>query len=234
MFYEPPPVRTASNATLDNAIKQAVSSFRIGNPVLVHDFDDREGETDIVYPALAVSPEDVARLRNDAGGLICVALGHDVAEVFNLPFLADELAHPSSGQIDLGYDERSSFSLPVNHIDTFTGITDIDRALTITKLGAAAIEPENVDFEAEFHAPGHVPILRAAPNLLADREGHTELGVALADAAGRASAVVVCEMLDDETGQAMSKQAARQYARRNNLQFVDGPTIKRSLTPSGP
>lgn len=234
MFYEPPQVQTANGGAIDSAIKQAIRAFQMGKPVLVHDFDDREGETDIVYPALAVSPDDVARLRNDAGGLICVALSYEVAEAFDLPFLTDELDHCSSEQIDLDYDERSSFSLPVNHSDTFTGITDIDRALTITKLGGAAVTPETVDFVAEFHAPGHVPILRAAPNLLADREGHTELGITLANAAGRAPAVVVCEMLDDETGRAMSKEDARRYARRNNLQFVDGSTIKRSLMATAP
>jgi 3,4-dihydroxy 2-butanone 4-phosphate synthase len=234
MFNEPPQVQTASGSSLDIAINQAIKSFRLGKPLLVHDFDDREGETDIIYPALAVSSEDVARLRRDAGGLICVAVSHEVAEAFDLPFLADELSHPSSRQVELGYDERSSFSLPVNHVNTFTGITDIDRALTITKLGGAAVEPQTLDFDAEFDAPGHVPVLRAAPNLLADREGHTELGIELANAAGRAPAVVVCEMLDHETGRATSKKDARRYARRNNLHFLDGPTIKRSLMARPP
>jgi len=66
-------------------------------------------------------------MRNDAGGLICVAVADSVADAFGLPFLADALDHPAVND-DPEYDDRSSFSLPVNHRETFTGITDEDRA----------------------------------------------------------------------------------------------------------
>ena len=203
----------------------AVEAFREGSPVLVHDAADREGETDLIYPAGAVTPADVSRMRNDAGGLVCVALSDDVADAFGLPFLADALDHPATGSHDLGYDQRSSFSLPVNHRDTYTGITDEDRALTITKLAEAATSPDETDFADEFRSPGHVHLLRAAPNLLADREGHTELGITLAAAAEREPAVVVCEMLDDETGEALTPADAEAYADRYGFPYVEGSTL---------
>jgi len=206
-------------------VEAAIAAFREGSPVLVHDAADREGETDLIYPAAAVTPDDVSRMRNDAGGLICVALADEVAEAFDLPFLGDALDHPASASHDLGYDERSSFSLPVNHRDTYTGITDEDRATTITELAAAAADPDAVDFAAEFRSPGHVNVLRAAPGLLADREGHTELGVALAAAAEREPAVVVCEMLDDETGGALSPTDARAYADRYGFPYLEGSDV---------
>lgn len=209
------------------AVDRAIEAFQAGEPVLLHDFDDREGEIDLVYPAGAVTPEDVARLRNDAGGLVCVALSNDVTEALELPFLVDQIDHPSAGDHDLQYDARSSFSLPVNHRDTFTGITDEDRALTINQLAIAADSAVSGDYDAEdfaadFRAPGHVTLLRGAPNLLDDRLGHTELGLALAEAAGLPPAVVVCEMLDDETGGALPVQAAREYAERNGFVFLEG------------
>lgn len=211
-------------------VARAVAAFRDGDPVLVHDFDDREGETDIVYPATAVTADAVARLRNDAGGLVCVALSHEAATAMELPFLDDTIDHPSAGSHELGYDNRSSFSLPVNHRDTFTGIPDADRALTITELAAAAeaaVDGEygTEEFAADFRSPGHVNVLRAAPGLLADRQGHTELGLALAAEAGLPPAVVVCEMLDDETGRALPKAAARDYATRHGFVFVDGDQL---------
>jgi 3,4-dihydroxy 2-butanone 4-phosphate synthase len=204
------------------SVDAAIEAFRDGKPVLVHDAADREGETDLVYPADAVTPEAVAHMRNDAGGLVCTALSHEVAEAFDLPFLQDELDHPIAESHDLGYDERSSFSLTVNHRETYTGITDEDRSLTITELAAAAEDPAVTDFAAEFRAPGHVHLLKAAPNLLDDRLGHTELGIALAHAADRAPAVVVCEMLDDETGAELLPAAARAYADRHDLPYVEG------------
>ncbi|MFC7081818.1 3,4-dihydroxy-2-butanone-4-phosphate synthase [Halorussus caseinilyticus] len=206
-------------------VEAAVEAFGEGSPVLVHDAADREGETDLIYPAGAVTPEDVSRLRNDAGGLACIALADEVAEAFDLPFLGEALDHPASADHELGYDERSSFSLPVNHRDTYTGITDEDRATTITELAAAAENPSGTDFADEFRAPGHVHLLRAAPDLLADREGHTELGIALAAAADREPAVVVCEMLDGETGGALSPDDAKAYADRHGLPYLEGSEI---------
>ena len=222
-------------------VDDAVAAFAAGAPVLVHDAADREGEIDLVYPAAAVDADDVARMRNDAGGLVCVALPDDVCATWELPFVRETLDHPAAGAHELSYGDRSSFSFTVNHRDTFTGITDEDRALTISALGEAAAEvrratalagdvardavaagPEG--FAERFRAPGHVHLLRAAPDLLADRRGHTELGVALAEAAGVAPAVVVCEMLDEADG-ALSPTAARAYADRNGLVYVEGSDL---------
>jgi len=115
-------------------VTAAVETFREGRPVCIHDAADREGETDLVYPAGAVTPPAIARMRNDAGGLVCVAVSDAVADAFDLPFLQEQIDHPAAADHDLSYDDRSSFSLPVNHRDTYTGITDQDRALTISEL----------------------------------------------------------------------------------------------------
>jgi 3,4-dihydroxy 2-butanone 4-phosphate synthase len=212
-----------------DGVERTVAAFERGEPVLIHDAADREGETDLVYPADSVTPEAVARMRNDAGGLICVALSDAVCRAFDLPFVQEVIDHPVGADHDLGYDERSSFSLTVNHRETYTGITDEDRSLTVTELARAAADPETVDFATEFRAPGHVHLLRAAPNLVADREGHTELGLVLAEAAGLPPAVVVCEMLDDRTGHALSPEDARAYAERNGFEYVEGSDVVRQL-----
>jgi 3,4-dihydroxy 2-butanone 4-phosphate synthase len=148
-----------------------------------------------------------------------------VAEEFDLPFLQSEIDHASSADHELAYDDRSSFSLPVNHRDTRTGITDEDRSLTIRELGRAAETPEQVDFASAFRSPGHVHILRGAPNLLADRQGHTELGLELAELAGIAPAVVVCEMLDDHTNEAMTPADAAAYADSHGIPYIEGASL---------
>jgi len=199
----------------------AVAAFERGEPVLVHDAADREGETDLLYPARAVDAEAVARLRNDAGGLVFVAVTDAVAEAFGLPYLHEVLDHPAADVSDLRYDARPSFSLTVNHRDTYTGITDRDRALTVRSLGEAAAAPGTVEFAERFRSPGHVHLLRGAPGLLGERRGHTELGLALAAAAGVAPAVAGAEMLDDDTGEALSAADARAYADRHGLVYVE-------------
>jgi len=215
-------------------VTAALEAFRAGDPVLVHDFDDREGETDLLYPAAAVTPTAVARLRNDAGGLLFVALSDAVATAFNLPFLHDVIDHPSNDHSDLRYDSRPSFSISVNHRETYTGITDQDRSLTIRSLADAAAAAvsgsyDAAEFGATFRTPGHVHLLKAAPGLFDNRRGHTEFGIALADAAEQAPAVAGCEMLDDATGGALSKHAARDYAERHGLAFVEGDSLIEAL-----
>jgi 3,4-dihydroxy 2-butanone 4-phosphate synthase len=212
-----------------SAVDRAVEAFAAGEPVLVHDFDDREGETDVLYPADAVDRAAVVRLRADAGGLVFVAIPDAVADAFDLPFLHEVVDHPANDHGDLRYDSRPSFSLTVNHRDTFTGITDDDRALTIRELATAAADPAGTDFAGTFRFPGHVHLLRAAPGLLSERRGHTELGVALAEAAGVAPAVAGAEMLDDDSGGALSLPDARRYARRHGLAFVTGDELVAEL-----
>ena len=218
---------TAGETTVD----QAVAAFERGTPVLIHDAADREGETDIVYPAGAVDADAIAHLRQDAGGLICTAVSDAVATAVGLPFLEDHLDHPAAADHDLTYDDRSSFSLPVNYRETFTGITDADRALTVSRLAEMASTVTGAtdygaeEFAAAFRTPGHVHLLRGAPELLSDRRGHTELGLALAAAAGLPPAVVVCEMLDADSGGALTPAAAREYARQNGYVYVEGVAI---------
>lgn len=215
----------AMSATVEDGIE----AFRAGGPVLIHDAADREGETDLLFPASAVGPRDVAQLRNDAGGLICVALAAEVADAFGLPYLQDVLAHPATEDHDLAYDDHSSFSITVNHRETHTGVTDRDRAQTISELGRAAAEPSGYPFARTFRSPGHVHLLRAAPELLAQRQGHTELGVALAEAAGLPAAVVLCEMLADHTGEALSPDRARAYAVRHDAPYLEGARLVEQL-----
>lgn len=65
--------------------------------------------------------------------------------------------------------------------------------------------------------------------LLAERVGHTEVGLALAAAADRQSAIAGCEMLDDATGGALSTEAAREYAAGNGLVFVEAAGLVAAL-----
>lgn len=213
------------SAKPQTSLDSAIEAFSKGGPVLVHDADERENEVDLIYPAYTVTPSDITRLRNDAGGLICVALAHDVANTFGLTFLDEIIDHPAGEETNVEYDDRSSFSLTVNHRRTYTGITDNDRARTISILGKAARDPKAFNFASEFDMPGHVHLLKAAPDLLNDRQGHTELGIVLAKLADVPPAVVVCEMLDDETGGALSKSNAASYASKNDFVFLDGAAI---------
>ncbi|NJD77382.1 MAG: 3,4-dihydroxy-2-butanone-4-phosphate synthase [Candidatus Methanoperedens sp.] len=220
--------------------EKAIEAIRHGKMILLYDAEDREGETDLVIPALSVTPSDVARMRRDGGGLICVSIYGKAADKLGLPFFSDILksvslnGHKSLRTLiekkgDIPYDARSSFSLWVNHRDTFTGITDNDRALTINRIGETVdkvMKGKNIDFGEEFRSPGHVALLRAASGLLEERRGQTELSIVLALVAGISPSMVVCEMLDDRTGKALSKEDAKRYSMNHNMPFVEGKDIQ--------
>ena len=223
-------------------IDDAIKALRQGQVILLYDFDNRERETDLVVPAESTTPQIVYQLRRDAGGLMCVAIDPVACSKLGIPYIVDVLKYAgSSGNGfsaiesiyekvgDIPYDAKSSFSLWVNHRKTYTGITDADRSLTITRLAditKSAMNGNTIPFGQEFRSPGHVPLLRCAPGLLADRRGQTELSIVLARAAGITPAMVMCEMLDGETGKALTREDAKAYAKRHGLVFVEGTEVE--------
>ena len=220
-------------------ISRAITDLQNGKFVLIYDDDDREGEADIVMASEFVAPESIRTMRKDGGGLIFLMTSSEIADKLKLPFLADLFSdvddkYPVLKELipnDIPYDSKSSFSLYINHRDTFTGITDIDRSLTMNKFADLAKKIENIDdgaatkmFGKEFRSPGHIPICVASKNLLNERVGHTELVVSLLKMAGVMPVGSGCEIMGD-TGRALSKTKAKQYADENGFVFLEGKDI---------
>lgn len=217
-------------------INEAIEALKSGEAVLVYDAKGREEETDIVVAGEFTAPSHIRTMRKDGGGLICAAVHPKIADRLKIPFLVDVWKH-AGGKYrvfrelrpnDIPYDEKSSFSITINHRKTFTGITDNDRSLTIRELAKVAENSLNGyrpgEFGRNFRAPGHVVLLRAADNLLLQRKGHTELSVALMELAGLTPVATICEMLGDD-GNSLPLEKAREYARKHGLPFLEGKDI---------
>ncbi len=231
-----------------SAVEAAIAAFAAGQPVMVFDSDFREKETDLLWPATAATPEVMRTLRKDCGGLLFLAIGDEIGELFGLPWLQDIHTHPSLveenpvlGHLitnDLQYDARSAFTLSLNHRDTYTGITDRDRALTTRRFGELAGElmgsqsSDSTPLEAlgaEFRTPGHIPVCRESPGGLATRQGHTELAVAIARLAGHVPATIGAEMLQPDGDGALSVEAAREYAKERGIPMITGADLLAAL-----
>ena len=221
------------------ALSVAARALAAGEPVLIFDAADREGETDLVILSEKATPELIRLLRRDAGGWICTAISDELRGRLGLPYYSDLLAlaeqeYPTLSELRrerLRYDSRSPFGVHVHHRATFTGIPDRDRATTIRAIGELARDAPTLPdaalrerFAREFSAPGHVPILYAAPGLLRERKGHTELAISLARMAGVSESVTVCEMLGDSGG-ARAPEAARRYAEAHGFEFLEGAAL---------
>ncbi len=221
-----------------STIKEAVEALRDGKFILIHDSESRENEIDMVKAAQHICSSNIATMRNDAGGLICLAISHEIASKLNLIFMHDLLHSASKNNPSLSemigsiapYGDRPSFSITINHIDTFTGITDKDRALTITAMSdvCSKIDKDGtLEFSKKFRSPGHVHILIGAKELLKERSGHTELSIKLMEQANLIPAVVICEMLDSETGGSLSVDKATEYSKKFNIPLVESSQIKK-------
>lgn len=84
------------------------------------------------------------------------------------------------------------------------------------------------EFFKKFRSPGHVHLLIAANELLKERSGHTELSIQLIKLANLIPAVVICEMLDSETGGALSVDKAIEYSTRFKVPLVESSQIKKT------
>jgi 3,4-dihydroxy 2-butanone 4-phosphate synthase len=220
-------------------VEAALKALTEGRPVLVYDADGREEETDIVFYSSLVGSDEVRLLRKHGGGLICITVAHEVAKALGMPFLVDvfraaKSEFPLLGRAlpdSLPYDTKSAFSLTFNHRKCYTGITDRDRAMTVSGFGRFVEEVEKGEhpdpagaFASAFRIPGHVFLLRTSERLLEDRNGHTELSTALCLMAGLAPTATICEMMGDD-GNALPKAKAREFAHERNLTFLEGEEI---------
>ncbi|MGD8708249.1 MAG: 3,4-dihydroxy-2-butanone-4-phosphate synthase, partial [Nitrosopumilaceae archaeon] len=204
------------------SLESGIQSLKRGEFVLLFDSAGRENEIDMVAAGEFVTPEHVARMRQHAGGLLCISIDHDFANDLDLHYMHDILAESSTNkEMIMGlapYGDRPTFSIYVNHYQTYTGITDKDRALTIQEMAKIyKVDNKKKKFVSSFKTPGHVPLLIASKDLLKTRQGHTEMSIYLAKLAGLTPVTAICEMMDAETYTALSIEKAEKYAKQNGI-----------------
>jgi 3,4-dihydroxy 2-butanone 4-phosphate synthase len=222
-------------------VEEAVEALKSGVPVLIHDSSARENEVDMVFYGGQIDKEKVYMLRTRAGGVICHATTSDIMEALGLVFLDELLAragrpYKSLASRKLSYGDRPAFVLWVNHASARTGVTDEDRALTISGLHRVVRAAWRGDtdearriFEEEFQAPGHVAFL--ASRGLSRRRGHTELAVSLALLAGLEPSVVFAEML--ARGTRLSLEDAEALSEREGWPLLRGDQIVGACSDAG-
>jgi 3,4-dihydroxy 2-butanone 4-phosphate synthase len=216
----------------------AIKELKRGNPVLIYDSPSRENETDIAVASQFITPDKIRMMRKDGGGLICTTVSYNAAVALGLDYLVNiykksgldvlGLLEPS----DIKYENRiPTFSITINHRHTYTGISDNDRAFTISEFSKIVAKAESGEdsvkdeFGSKFRSPGHVSLLISSKLLLEERFGHTELSTYLAYAAGIVPTVTIVEMLSDN-GTSLPKCDAEKYAKGHGLVFIEGKEIK--------
>ncbi len=214
-------------------MERALQEFASGKPVLIHDSLSRENETDIVVASQFMTPEIIKFMRKNAGGMICVTIKEKDALRIGLDYVGNMVTLKDRQLLysgDVKYDQTSPFSLWINSRDTFTGISDIDRAATIKGLSSFITRIPGYNgtapsaFSKEFRIPGHVPVIIAREGYFGVRRGHTELSTYLMEKGKLVPSATVVEMLGDD-GHSLPSSDARKFAEKHSLIFIEGSEI---------
>jgi 3,4-dihydroxy 2-butanone 4-phosphate synthase len=212
------------------SLESGLESLKRGEFVLLFDSAGRENEIDMVVAAEFVTPEHVARMRQHAGGLLCIAIDSDFGNSLGLRYMHEILAETTTAkEMIMGlapYGDRPTFSISINHYQTYTGITDKDRSITIREMANIFnVDNKRKKFVSSFKTPGHVPLLLASKGLLQNRQGHTEMSVYMTKLAELTPVTAICEMMDAETYSALSIEKAEKYAKQNAIPLIDGKEL---------
>ncbi|MGO4198766.1 3,4-dihydroxy-2-butanone-4-phosphate synthase [Rhizobium sp. YAF28] len=185
-------------------IEDAIVAIARGEIVVVVDDRDRENEGDLVIASEAITPQAIAFMMNYARGLICVAMEGERLDELQIPQMV-----PNNTEL-----LKTAFTVSVDYIpQTTTGISAADRAATVRALIAETSRPE------DFARPGHIFPLRAHPNGVLSRPGHTEAAVDLARLAGLSPSGVICEVANDDGTMARLPEL-EQFAERHGLHLI--------------
>lgn len=183
------------------AVHAAVAAVRAGRAVALFDDHDREDECDLVIPAEVMSEAMMAMFIRECSGIVCLCL--DDRRVGELGLAPMAPANESRFQ--------TAFTVSIEaRVGVSTGVSAHDRLTTIR----AAVLPE--EQPGGVVSPGHVFPLRAHPQGVLGRRGHTEGSVDLARIAGFKPAAVLCELMHAD-GTMMRGQAARDFAQRHGF-----------------
>ena len=216
-------------------VAKAIESMRIGKPVLIYDADGREEETDMTVASQKITPNILRTMRKDCGGLICTTVSNNIASKLGIPYVIDafdqsKLAIFKNMHTYKDSNSKPSFSITIDLNSTSTGISDIERSATIAEFANISNIARNdgmsmaAKFPKLFKIPGHVQLLISSKGLLNDRQGHTELSIALTELSNLVNTATIVEMLSDD-GKALSKRDAMRYAEKNNFVFIEGNDI---------
>jgi len=230
--------RYKHNQVENMGMEQALDAVKNGKIILVYDFDNRERESDMTVASQFITKEIICQMRHDAGGLLCTTTPAKIAKGVGLPYLSDVFWDARDkyqvlglmAPTDIPYDNtKSSFGVTINHRDTYTGITDHDRALTVREYAKTIFQNKPYeqiaqDLGKDFRCPGHVHLLNASEHLLQNRHGHTELCSAIMYMAGVLPSATICEMMGDD-GNSNTKQNCMDYAKQHGIPYVTGDEV---------
>ena len=192
-------------------IKKAIELFQKGKPIIIMDDGSRENEGDLVLPAEKITPEITTFFIRNTTGILCVSMEEYLAHKLKLPKILNNE--------DVN---KTPFAISCDFKDCKTGVSSIERSLTIKK-----ISDDNSSFE-DFTRPGHIFPLISSKGGLYERRGHTEASVEFCKIADVKPIAVLAELVN-ENGTMMDYSDCCKFADKYGLIVVTIDEIKNYL-----
>ncbi len=168
-----------------NTIDEALAALQAGGLIIVVDAAERENEGDFFCAAELVTPEMIDFMLRHGRGVLCAPMIREYAARLRLTPVVDVETNTSPN--------RTHFLIPVDHLDSGTGVSAENRARTLRALAAADSCAE------DFVRPGHICPLLSKEGGVLRRAGHTEANVDLLRMAGLQPVGALIEILSQRT-----------------------------------
>lgn len=186
-----------------NTIDEALDDLKKGKMIIVSDDEDRENEGDLICAAEFATTENINFMATYAKGLICMPMSKEITEKLSL----NQMVQKNTD------NHETAFTVSIDHIETTTGISAIERSITALKVVDDKSKPE------DFRRPGHMfPLLSKEGGVLT-RKGHTEATVDLMRLAGLKECGLCCEIMKDN-GDMMRRDDLIEFAKKHNLKII--------------
>lgn len=186
-----------------NTIEEAIEDLRNGKMIIVVDDPDRENEGDLICAAEFATTENVNFMASYAKGLICMPMSRELTQKLKLNQMVTENTD----------NHCTAFTVSIDHVDTTTGISAVERSITAMKLVEDDAKPE------DFRRPGHMFPLEAREGGVFKRNGHTEATVDFMRVAGLKECGLCCEIMRED-GTMMRTTELLQFAEEHNLKIT--------------
>lgn len=164
-------------------VKRAIADLRAGRGVMVVDDENRENEGDLILSTDFLTVEQMALMIRACSGIVCVCMRDEDCKRMGLPQMVENNTNTQGTAFCV--------SIEAAHGCT-TGVSAKDRVTTIKAAANPNGKPE------DLLRPGHVYPLRARPNGVLERRGHTEATVDLMRIAGLNPCGVLCELMNED------------------------------------
>lgn len=189
-----------------DTVEEGLRRFKLGEPIIVVDEEDRENEGDIVFPACYSTPDKMNFCITEARGLVCIAIDVTTADRLHLKKVRTNHKDPFHTAF------LDSIDASKEH-DITTGISAFERSIT------AQLVSNEITTASDFITPGHLFPLLARKGGVLVRRGHTEAAVDLCELSGLPKAAIICEILNPD-GSMMRRDGLTGFASAHKLAMI--------------